>query len=219
LRIRDVRLSWYVDRLFDGEQLRFARYGHGEWKTILGRRGAVAARGEHRQWPAARQPLLDSLGQPGITYGLQRDSLRRYSTAIPEGDWVDADVFHRAAIAGELFPLMQALRGRELVIVGGAYLREVQGALPYRRFVEVPERDCFAAREQAEEAVRQQARPGVVIVLCCSILAPVLVANIDEGAALIDFGSLFDVFVRPSRGYQRRMKPWTIARNLGEAPS
>jgi hypothetical protein len=214
LRIRDVRLSWYVDRLFAGEQLRFARYGHGEWKTILGHPGWIC-RPEHQECPDARQPLLDSLGQPGVTYGLQRDSLRRYSTAIPEGDWVDADVFHRAAIAGELFPLMQALRGRELVIVGGGYLRAIRAELPCRRFVEVPEQDCFVARDQVEAIARQQARPGVVIALCCSILAPVLVAGVDEGATLIDFGSVFDVFVRPSRGYQRHMQPWTIARNLG----
>lgn len=233
LDYREEPLQFYVDRLSAREPFSFARYGDGEWNAMFGVPGRNSD--GHQYFPDLGERLRDSLVRPGpYLHGIRlnvplREARRiagflgHHRIRIP---WYDAGVFHRANLAGELFPLVRQLRALPVVVIGPDYLRELEARLfPVARFVEIPRRDCWLAREQIEAAVLEHASDhpaGVVYSFSASMAANVLIHNLHAriGARnwLIDIGSVWDVYAGVwSRGYFERMaREDVVRRNLGE---
>jgi len=99
-------------------------------------------------------------------------------------------------------PLVKQLRAMKVVVVGPAHLRAVNRTLfPYDHFIEIPLKNCYTARRETEAQVREyfnRSGPAVFAFSAsidhqCSIhrLFPLM----GPSSWLIDFGSLWDVYV------------------------
>jgi hypothetical protein len=201
-------LAWYVQKIDRGEPYSFARFGDGEWAAMLGQQGANCD--GHQYFPKLGERLRQALIHPlGYVYGIQHCALRNKGRAIVRFlkrnhvrlDWTDSDVFHRANIAGELFPLIRQLRTMDVVMVGPAHLRKAEKVLfPYREFIDVPLKDCFLAIEEVTARIRMcmAGRSGTVITFSASMAANVMIHDLFPSLGsvnwLLDCGALWDVY-------------------------
>lgn len=232
LDYREEPLEFYVKRLEAAEPFSFARYGDGEWNAVFGVPGRNSD--GHQYFPDLGERLRDALVHAGAyLHGIRlnvpfREArriagfLRRNRIRIP---WYDAGVFHRANLAGRLFPLVRQLRAMPVVVIGPGFLRALEAQLfPVAHFIEIPLKDCWLSRNEIQSAVLEYARTrpaGVVYSFSASMAANVLIHDLHPalgaGNWLIDIGSVWDVYAGvASRGYFERMKHEDIVRrNLG----
>jgi len=218
-------LQWYVDKLRNGERFAFARYGNGEWDCILKLYHQTRS-GSQRFTPDLRQALAASLKQPrGVFTAMQSVSFLTRVGILPKAEawladrapdlqWHDGEVFTKASLQGQLYPLVEALRGQRVVVVGPPWLMK----LPFASvFVAVKTHDCWADADAIEAQLR--GLQNVVISFSAGPAAKVLIHRlqpvIGKHSWLIDFGSLWDPYCgKHSRTYHKRMTPDIIRRNL-----
>lgn len=220
-------LQWYVDKLRNGQRFSFARYGNGEWDCILDLYYRTRS-GSQRFSPDLRKALAASLSvaREGNYYtalqsvsflgrlGLLPKAEAWCAAHAPDATWHDGEVFTRASRAGTLYPLIEALRGQRVVVVGPPWLM----SLPFSSvFVAVQTRDCWAHVDDIEAQLRDL--KNVVISFSAGPAAKVLIHRlqplIGKHSWLIDFGSLWDVYCgKHSRSYHKKMTPDIIRRNL-----
>jgi hypothetical protein len=232
VRVRQRPLSYYVSMLRDLRPFSFSRFGDGEWSAILSKPGENCD--GHRFFPDLGSDLRDSLvNGKGYYYGMQiraikamgkeiRGFLQRHGTTI---DWHDADVFHYANNAGTLFPLVQQLREMKVVVVGPAHLRGLDGSVfPYDGFIEIPPKNCYLDKENIFRKIsdyhEKSGSAAAVYAFSASMTTNVLIHRLYPamGAAswLIDFGSLWDVYVgvKSRSGYEKEDWSARIRKNL-----
>jgi hypothetical protein len=233
VRVARMPLSYYVSMLAAGAPFSFSRFGDGEWNAILNRPGENCD--GHAFFPELGADLREALiSRRPYLYGMQYRAIRDMGTdiraflvnhgvAVP---WQDADVFHYANNDGSLFPLVKQLRAMKVVVIGPAHLRAMNSAVfPYEHFIEIPLKNCYLSRENIEQQVR--AFYGVfgpaVFAFSASMTTNVLIHRLFPlmGASswLIDFGSLWDVYVgvKSRGGYAAEDWSSRIKKNLGEA--
>jgi hypothetical protein len=219
--------------LRSGTPFSFSRFGDGEWNAILDRPGENCD--GHAFFPELGADLRQALLSPQpYVYGMQmrairdmggeiRAFLRKGGISMP---WQDADVFHYANNDGLLFPLVKQLRSMKVVVVGPAHLRALSDAVfPYVHFVEIPVKNCYLSRSDIEKGVRAyyESSGPAVFAFSASMTTNVLIQNLFPlmGATswLIDFGSLWDVYVgvKSRGGYAAEDWSVRIRKNLGEA--
>ena len=233
VRVKRLPVSHYVSALAQGAPFSFSRFGDGEWNAILGRPGENCD--GHAFFPELGADLREALAsRPAYWCGMQYRAIRDMGTEIRSFleansvsiDWQDADVFHYANNDATLFPLVKQLRAMKVVVIGPAHLREVNRKLfPYDHFIEIPLKNCYTARRETERQVRQYyAKSGpAVFAFSASMTANVLIHRLypDMGATswLIDFGSLWDVYVgvKSRGGYASEDWSNRIKKNCGEA--
>lgn len=231
-RYRPLPLAWFSDRIRAGQPFSFARYGDGEWNAIVGTAGENCD--GHSFFPELGSDLAEALRHPGrYVYGMQPFALKTMGRKIIDWcrreridvPWCDADVFHDANKEGRLLPLVSALRGVPVILVGPDHLQVVPDRLfPCQSFLRIPARQCYLEKErilaEVSEALARATRPTVVA-LSASMLANVIVHELHPRFGdrhwLLDLGSLWDVYagVRSRGVYEDR--DWTslMARNTG----
>lgn len=214
---RDVELEYFVDLLNSGHPYGFSRFGDGEWNAMFDREGANCD--GHEYFPDLGLCLRMSIQNPaGYFYGIQKTAIRRDGRRIAEcirrmkGNvtWYNADVFHYANRDGNLFPLLDALRKKAVIIVGPPHLSRLPAQLfEVEQFIHVPEKNCFLSVNDTIDSVREYSScngNGKVYAFSASMAANVMIHELfgELGADnwLIDFGSLWDPYVGvKSRGY------------------
>lgn len=224
-------LRHYVRLLRAGTPFSFSRFGDGEWAAILGESGENCD--GHPFSPALGEALRQTLLYPrGYFYAIQPRAVRYDSKRIgaflrQEGigvEWHCADVFHRANLRGRLNPLVRQLRAMSVVVVGPEHLRGLgESVFEHEDFVEIPAQRCFEHADDIVARVRDTAAAhpaGRVYAFSASMAANPMIHELfpQLGADnwLIDFGSLWDVYVGVrSRSVYRKLD-WgpIIARNL-----
>jgi hypothetical protein len=217
-------LSFYAGKLRRGETFSLARYGDGEIHCMSGREGQTCDGCAYR--PDLREALLASLGheEPDFFYGLQRvlphdaEDLGRILAALgaPERQWLDSGVLAQSVIDGEFFPLLDALRRMDTVVVSNADVRLISRILPYRHFIETPKSDTWLAKDRVIAEVLG-CGPACYL-FSCGMTACVLVSELHgkmPGSWFLDVGHVWDVFLgRNTRGWMKTMNPFRTARNL-----
>ena len=227
MKVKSPGLQFYVDKLRNGERFSFVRYGNGEWDCILDLYFRTRS-GSQRFSPDLRKALITSLKTPraGAYYtALQSQSFLQRIGILPQAEawlveqklrlgWHDGEVFTKAARAGKLRPLIAALEGKRVVVVGPKWLMK----LPFSSvFVPVRAHDCWAQVDAIEAQLRDL--HNVVISFSAGPATKVLIHRlqpvIGKSCWLIDFGSLWDPYcgVR-SRTYHKRMTPELLRKNL-----
>ncbi|MBD3315107.1 MAG: hypothetical protein GF344_04925 [Chitinivibrionales bacterium] len=229
--MRLYSLSYYVRLLCAGTPFTFSRFGDGEWAAILGEVGENCD--GHPFSVELKAALAGTLLNPlDYFHAMQPRAvridgkrigayLRRNGIAVP---WHCANVFHDANLRGKINPLIKELRKRPVVMVGPAHLRPLnKTAFAYVDFVEVPAQNCFEHTADTIMRVREAAAAdpaGRIYAFSASMAANVMIHRLypDLGAKnwLIDFGSLWDVYVGvESRSVYRKLD-WRplIAENL-----
>jgi hypothetical protein len=202
-------LAWYVAMMEAGRIFSFSRYGDGEWNAMIGTQGENCD--GHRFFPELGGELRSSVvRRRGYIYALQPRAIRCMRSEI-QGflasnhvslAWHNADVFHDANKRGKLFHLISTLRSMDVVLIGPAPLRAIKdNVFPYRDFIEIPSRDCYLAKDEIIKRVLKSAEvhAHAVFAFSASMTAKVLIYELFPviGAAnwLIDFGSLWDIYV------------------------
>jgi hypothetical protein len=227
VRLISHPLDWYVGKLERGETFSLARYGDGELYCMLGRDGVngdgCAYRGD------LADALVDSLCHhaPDFHHGLQRvyerdrDHYARILEHIGAGDrdWLDTGVIAHSIIDGEFYPLLDALRGLETVVVSNRDVRAIRGLgiLDYTHFVETPASNCWSEVCRVYRDIMAYGRPACYL-LSCGMTACVLTSALHgaiPGSWFIDIGHVWDVFLgKHSRYYMAGMTTEQIERNL-----
>ena len=232
VRVARMPLSHYVSMLAAGKPFSFSRFGDGEWNAILGRPGENCD--GHAFFPELGKDLRTALvSRPAYLCGMQRRAIQDMGVEIKAFlkknnvviDWHNADVFHYANNAGTLFPLVKQLRKMKVVVVGPAHLRDVNRMLfPYDHFIEIPLKNCYTAQHETEAQAREYfKRSGpALFAFSASMTTNVLIHRLfpfmGSSSWLIDFGSLWDVYVgvKSRGGYAAEDWSLRIKKNLGE---
>jgi len=215
-------LSWYVDRLINRQPFTLSRYGDGEWQSILGYTGGTTVADSYRYSMELRHALQITLARPHLDanyhYALAEQSFIGTRSGEIEGyldkikspiDWHASQVMQEAFRAGAAFPLIDALRGLEMIYVGPAPLLSLSKQLGFRRFVPVPQTDAFEQVGRIWTDTHEliiDKKPDV-IGFSAGAAANVLIWRLwCEEVTLIDFGSMFDPIVgNLSRSWMKRV--------------
>jgi hypothetical protein len=235
VRVRLRPLSYYVSMLRDGHPFSFSRFGDGEWNAILDKPGENCD--GHAFFPELGADLREAIMHKlPYLYGMQVRAVKCMGKEIrqflaknkPCIDWQDADVFHYSNNAGTLFPLVRQLRAMKVVVVGPKHLRGLADSVfPYAGFIEIPLKNCYLDKENIMRRIAEYHEKSgpvpAVYAFSASMTTNVLIHRLypvmGERSWLIDFGSLWDIYVgvKSRSGYGE--EDWTdrIRKNLGGA--
>lgn len=212
----DHPLSYYVDLIEADIPFALARYGDGEFAAMRGVQGANCDGHEYfpdlgedlRRAVLAKRPYFYAIGPKALEEQAADTWLAAHGVDI---QWHNADVFRDASVAGKLYPLVQALRGRRMLYVGPRHVcRLVQEWLACDTLV-ISASNCYLHKSAILEHIRLFLRGShrpTIVGLSAGPTANVLVDELwqDVGAVtLIDFGSIWDVYAGvQSRSYMRK---------------
>lgn len=226
MNVQPLPLNWFVNQLKDDKPFTFARYGDGEWLTILGYYGKQNSNGctftkalsddmravlrqqnpyHHAILKIARRERQVAYNDRSYSYGATaiQQFLDDNQITFP---WYDGDVLLEESLEGNLFPLVQQIRERRVLYVGNHRLRGLnmrgKGFFPYVAYIEIPPRDTHKVIEsRLYDIFRAIRRYNIDFVGWSSGLAGKIM--IDETfmrfpeVTQIDFGSMFDGYFRP----------------------
>jgi hypothetical protein len=194
-----------IDKIKNCENFSFARYGDGELNCMIGKQGANCD--GHQYFDDLGKALAKAFLNPrGVRNSVQR-MVREELNEQYDWDFTgypDADILHRASINGELDRFIDAIREREVVIVGPMHLANYW----YDHFVAVPKTDAWLDKDRIQAELSKFINKDVVILYCCGMMAEVLIwENYHEDITQIDCGSVFDPYVGvKSRRYYHKLK-------------
>lgn len=226
MKINPLPLTWFVNQLKDNKPFTFARYGDGEWLTILGFYGMRNSNGctfsmalsddmravLHRQndyhhaiLKIARRerpiPYLNvptPYGAPAIEKWLQAKGI--------DMRWYDGDVLLEESLAGRLFPLIEQIRERRVLYVGNHRLRNLNmrgvGFFSYVAYIEPPARDTHQVIDNLLLDIYKSIRRNKIDFVGWSsgLAAKVMIDEVFmrfPEVTQIDFGSQFDGYFSP----------------------
>ncbi len=215
--VQTISLETFLNLIEERTSFSFSRWNDGQWRMILGKtEGQTGDRHKYSKviGDDLRAVLLD---KPKYMLGLQGLSLRgnlgkRVKNWIHDNDiedltWFDADIFHRASMENRLDPIIQALSGREVIVVGPKHMEK----LPFAsHFVPIPKTDTYYEKRRIIEQIEgilKDLEPSVVS-LSAGWTADLIVAKMHptfgDKHTFIDFGSVWDPYVGVfNRGYMK----------------
>lgn len=203
-----------------GSLYSYARYGDGEWKSILGARGDNA--GEHDWLPDLQTDLSSALlshptyrvatvqrfidrefndrGERLTTYIEAWAWLRKHGIDL---EWYDQEVFADSLIQStkerKVAPLLVFLRNLpaavgSLLIVGPSYLEDLDEVFGIDALVRTPDRNCYLQKAEIERQILNLffvLDKPVLCLISASMVAEVLIHDLYP--LLGDQGWLIDV--------------------------
>jgi hypothetical protein len=124
---------------------------------------------------------------------------------ITDIEFVDKQVWNEAMYKNELYPLVKALREKNVCIISNKMLRGLT-FLNYDHYIEIDYPNCFDQLEDVTKQILEYGKEGVYI-FACGIPASLFVQAVHDkipNSWFIDFGSIWDGFVgiggqRPTR--------------------
>ncbi len=226
MRINPLPLSWFVNKLKNNEPFTFARYGDGEWLTILEFLGMKNSNGctftedlsrdmravLRRENPyyhailkiAKRERPVSFKGQPVPYGGSVIDKWLKANDVWLA--WYDGDVLLEESLKGNLFPLIEQVRERRVLYVGNERLRGLNmrnaGFFPYLAYVEPPPRDAHRVIDQLLKDIFSAIRRNRIDFIGWSsgLASKVMIDEVFmkyPEISQIDFGSMFDGYFEP----------------------
>lgn len=233
MQIKKLPTQHYVDMINAGQPFAMPRYGDGEWAWIL---DIKHVNEEGHEWSPElgadlRASIMANHPLP-YYYTMPQLDLLHYPTEVchwletnqPGPAWYDCSQFRIDSHAGNLWPLLDALRRKQVLVIGPEFLRGLGniGLFSPAGFIAVPERNAYRAKDEIIAHLNWTLRRNVyeVITFSAGPLSKILIdrlwANPKYRMPLVDIGSLWDVyFGRVSRNYMRAMDPTTLQKNLG----
>lgn len=228
MRLNNPPLSYYVNLLDTNQPFALSRFGDGEWAWMLDI-PHVNEEG-HGYFPEMASDLRISLernhpypfhySMPELKLCHNQERIVEYCKGLPV-DWYDCSTFRRANVAGELYPLVEAMRKKKMVYVGPEHLDAfIFLNLHYISYVNTPKRNAYEKKGSILRAIRyavEWEKPDA-IGFSAGPLANILIDELWDGSVtLIDFGSIWDPYVGvKSRRYMLNDLSEQMKRNLGE---
>ena len=226
MKINPLPLTWFVTQLKENKPFAFARYGDGEWLTILGFYGMRNSNGctftmdlvadmrvslrrqndyHHAILKIARRERSVPYGNKSLPYGAPviEKWLEDNKIGIP---WYDGDVLLEESLKGNLFPLIEQIREKRVLYVGNHRLRNLNmrgvGFFPYVAYIEPPARDAHQVVNDLLLDIYRSIRRNKIDFIGWSsgLAAKVMIDGVFmrfPEVTQIDFGSQFDGYFRP----------------------
>lgn len=225
MNVNPLPLNWFVNRLRDSEPFTFARYGDGEWLTILGFYGITnsngctftkalsddmrAALARHNDYHhailkiARRKREVPYQGNQHPYGGSVIDKwLKDNEIAL---DWYNGDVLLEESLEGKLFPLIEQIREKRVLYVGNHRLKGLNmrgiGFFPYTAYIEPPPQNAHEVIDDILYDVYRAIRKYKIDFIGWSsgLAAKVMIDEVYmrfPEVTQIDFGSMFDGYFR-----------------------
>jgi hypothetical protein len=201
--VKPLEIAEFVTWLQEDTGFCFARYGDG---TFLGMQGIEGkncdgALVRFDQTSALEASIRDTtithgIGDLAISVGKAHKWLAKKEINI---DWYDCNVMHTASITGKLYPFIQFLRTRRIILLGPKHLGQLR-KLSLQAFIPVhPTEAFYEVPRLYKTACRtiQQTKANTVLI-SAGTAAPVLVSRLHlafPSINIIDTGSLWDPYV------------------------
>ena len=196
-----------IGKIQASEKFDISRYGDGELECMFHKRGRPMNSDLHKYYPDLGEALIDVWknwsNEPSYYLGLQNLAFRQNTEVIMEYtekygiEWCGADVFHKASMRGRINELVDALKERDVIVIGNHHLKK----LGFEHY-EIPMKNAWKAYDRIVKYVEDNISEEKVIVYCCGMMASVLVDYFAGEATQIDAGSCFDPYCGyMSRGY------------------
>ena len=242
ITIADEPLKFYVDLMKEGKLFSMARYFDGEWNSITGRRGyPLRTGGGHTYFPALKNDLCESILKPhihplyfyGTWYAIQQSG--NFSNVFCTHNdininWHNGYIYHDASMKGNLFPLIEQLRNKKIIMIGPDSLRSAEDRLfKYEHYIRTEDRDCYLQQDSLVDQTLDVAFDGCLIAVHASLAGKSIVyklySHLKDSCYIIDFGSIWNVFcpdAKPRGWWRKKLEsdPRSynniISRNLGE---
>lgn len=215
-------LQHYVDMLKRNVPFGFARYGDGEWLTILGEYGRKNSNGctfTKELGEALRQVLRNNNDYEHSILRIARRKLgQRIGVFLKKGkyqvEWTIGDTFLDSSLKSQLWPLIANLRQKRIVYVGPQHLKDLgKTFFKVQEFIQIPPRDAFDQRDIIVPAILRaiHATGAQVVGFSSGLHGKVFIDDVwmatDGKVTLIDFGSTWDGYFNvKSRSYIRKGK-------------
>lgn len=201
-----------LTKLRDKEPFKFSRWGDGEFGCMAGFVGKN--RDGNHYLPELKEELIKILySEPdyyiGIQSGLFYGNLRDF--VIPQLfrlnlNSVTGDVLHYASEFGYLGEFVDALKDRNVIVIGAEYFAKIPWGTG---FIKIPPNDSFSDNERVFEFIISHAVDinDPVFLVAAAMNSNVIIDYIPEDVTAIDIGSVFDPYLgRPRASYQHKMK-------------
>lgn len=184
----------------------FARYGDGEWISLLELRPANKGNCDQHKYfrdmgTAIRTTLVE---RPTYCLGIQRLATDVYGEKIHlfldqhklfDLDWVYSDVLHKSSIKGTFHTL--ARECTKAIWIGPAHLRPVAMALQCHTFIESKLPNAWDDYQVLLDRAKEVIRPGSLVLLSCGMPAKVLINALQKyqpAATILDLGAVWDPY-------------------------
>ena len=204
------------DKLRSGQPFKFSRWGDGEWGCMYGWKGANRDGNEYL--PELRQDLIDIIhSEPDYYVGLQPGVLvdvgRGYVPDLREYilhtifklrlNLVIGDTLHYASEFGYLHRLIDALKDRNVIIIGAQYFDK----LPYHSIITKDANSYPDNDKILDTAINVFKYDDPVFLVASAMNSNVIIDKLPNNVTAIDIGSVFDPYLGiPRATYQRSMK-------------
>jgi hypothetical protein len=145
----------------------------------------------------------------GLQYGvLYNPELRDYVFKIlfileAEHNWVNGDILHQASEYGHLEEFVDALKGREVFMIGAYYFHR----LPYQ-IIAIDDKDSYKQNDSLFSFINElKLSSETVFLVAAAMNSNIIIDKLPDSATAIDIGSVFDPYLgRPRASYQHKMK-------------
>jgi hypothetical protein len=195
--------------LREKKNFKFARYGDGEFYCMAGKIGRNCD--GHEYFADLGMALNEAFySNPDYMVGIQPLSVhgglyqRAIQGALGPKNIYDADALHSASIDGKLDEFLDALRGRDTLLVGPRHLMPL-----YFRTVLIPDVNCWLEYNSTIEMIdfALLGKMNAVVLLCASMMSEVIIDHFkDTNHTFIDAGSVLDPYVgKFSRRYHHKL--------------
>jgi hypothetical protein len=225
----------YVDLLNNGTPFSFSRYWDGEIECMVGRMGLGYNCDKCHYTEGLKKALLKTIennydyfhavNQPKNnqnTKGLQAQFEQLLLSMESKIKWYDFMVFQYAVETGNFFPMIDALRKKKVLFLGGGHLAKIRELLPDAEFIETPSTDAFDKLSEIESQVKKRMVNDLVVILCLGMASNVFIDDMFPAygkiITMIDMGSAWDALLGlKSRRWIRKIEPQIMRKNYGQS--
>ena len=207
MNIKNLPVSWYVDKIQNGEPFSLGHYGDGEWQCIFNQhRQRFTANCEGTQYtPELSKALDESLkfksenfyfATPAMLAKYPYQEYAKLIDQITDIEFVEKNVWNDAMCNGELGSLIRAFREKNVCIISNRMLRGLT-FLNYDKYIEIGYPDCFDSLERVTKEILDYGKEGIYL-FACGIPASLFVQAVHgkiPNSWFLDLGSIWDGFV------------------------
>lgn len=203
-----MNLNQIIKKINNHEPFAFTRWGDGEWYNIN------KVKGKNCDGNTYFEDLGDELLKivsEQQDYFLGTQTLINYSIQESKKhpqNWVDADVFHKASMKGNLNIFIDELEKQHVVYIGNKSLSKLTFI---NEFIEIPINDSWKSKEEILEKVKNTYSNKLKVYLFSSGMASNYFIHVlwkeNKNNIYIDVGSVFDPYVgKKTRSYHKNLK-------------
>jgi len=206
--IHDYPIDWYVDKLNNKEPFSLGMFGDGEWQCIFnayGDRFSANCEGTIYSQELTRQMNESLKFKSDNFYFAAPDTFQKVPEyfhyegmvdKITDVEFVEKNMWNKAMYEAKLYPLIKALRDKNLCIISNSALRDLT-FLDYDHYIGIDYPNCFPQLEETTQKILDYGREGVYL-FACGIPASLFVQAVHgkiPNSWFIDLGSIWDGFV------------------------